>query len=97
MFAPIFLILSSVAYSGSWERTLDVAVPSVVMIKTYSPRAFDGKRAGGGNATGFVVDAEQGIILTNRHVVRTGPVVAEAVLQNNEEIPLVPIVFVESG
>ena len=66
-------------------------VPSVVMIRSYAPRAFDGKLAGSSYATGFVVDSEQGIILTNRHVVRTGPLVAEAILQNNEEIPLVPI------
>ena len=39
-------------------------------------------------ATGFVVDAERGILLTNRHVVQPGPVVAEAILQNNEEIQL---------
>jgi S1-C subfamily serine protease len=87
----LFMLISSVALGGVWERTLDGAVPSVVMIKTYSPRAFDGKGAGAGNATGFVVDAEQGIILTNRHVVRPGPVVAEAVFQNNEEVALVPI------
>ena len=37
-------------------------------------------------ATGFVVDAELGIILTNRHVVNPGPVVAEAVFLNHEEV-----------
>jgi S1-C subfamily serine protease len=43
-------------------------------------------KPGTGVATGFVVDAEQGLILTNRHVVTAGPVVAEAVFQNNEEV-----------
>ena len=70
---------------------MERVVPSVVMIRSYAPRAFDGKGAGSSYATGFVVDAENGIILTNRHVVRTGPIVAEAILQNNEEIALTPI------
>jgi len=40
---------------------------------------------------GFVVDATRGIILTNRHVVTPGPVTAEAVFRNNEEVRLTPI------
>ncbi|RHZ17824.1 hypothetical protein DYB37_004588 [Aphanomyces astaci] len=46
---------------------------------------------GNGWATGFVVDAERGIILTNRHVVGAGPIDAEAIFQNNEEVRVVPI------
>ena len=42
-------------------------------------------------ATGFVVDAAQGLILTNRHVVSTGPMRAEATFTNKEEVDLVPI------
>jgi pro-apoptotic serine protease NMA111 len=42
-------------------------------------------------ATGFVVDAERGLILTNRHVVMPGPVVAEAVFLNHEEVELTPV------
>lgn len=36
---------------------------------------FDTESPGNGSATGFVVDAERGIILTNRHVVGPGPIV----------------------
>ena len=79
------------ANAASWERTLERVVPSVVMIRSYAPRSFEGRTAGSSYATGFVVDAERGIILSNRHVVRTGPVVAGAVLQNNEELELTPI------
>ena len=78
-------------FASTWEQTLERVVPSVVMIRSYAPRSFDGKVAGSSYATGFVVDTERGIILTNRHVVQPGPVVAEAVLQNNEEIVLTPI------
>ena len=34
---------------------------------------------------GFVVDARRGLILTNAHVVRPGPVVATAIFANHEE------------
>ncbi len=73
---------------GGWQQTLDEIVPGVVVLRVNSPRAFDGQTSGYATATGFVVDAEQGLILTNRHVVTTGPVVAEAVLLDNEEIPV---------
>ena len=51
-------------------------------------RAFDTTSPGSSQATGFVVDAEKGLILTNRHVVCPGPVVAEAIFVNHEEVPL---------
>lgn len=70
----------------TWERTLDRVANAVVVLRVSSPRAFDDGTAGTSTATGFVVDAEQGLILTNRHVVTSGPVVAEAVFQNNEEV-----------
>ena len=41
---------------------------------------------GAGHATGFVVDAKRGLILTNRHVVSTGPLRAEATFLNKEEV-----------
>jgi S1-C subfamily serine protease len=71
---------------GGWQETLDRVAPAVVVLRVSSPRAFDDVTPGTGTATGFVVDAEQGLILTNRHVVTPGPVVAEAVFQNNEEV-----------
>ena len=37
------------------------------------------------------MDAERGIILTNRHVVEPGPVTAKAILLNSEELSLKPI------
>jgi S1-C subfamily serine protease len=45
-------------------------------------RSFDTENAGSSYATGFVVDSKRGIILTNRHVVTPGPVVADAVFLN---------------
>lgn len=74
--------------ANDWQQTLDETVPGVVVLRINSPRSFDGQVSGYATATGFIVDAEKGLILTNRHVVTTAPVVAEAVLLDNEEVPI---------
>lgn len=74
-----------------WEQVLDSVAGSVVALRMDRPRAFEGSGRSNSQATGFVVDAELGLILTNRHVVTAGPVVAEAIFQNNEEVDLVPV------
>ncbi|MGH8370620.1 MAG: hypothetical protein ACRESC_06530, partial [Gammaproteobacteria bacterium] len=58
-----------------WTATLARVSPSVVSICVNATRAFDTEWNLTGQATGFVVDAKRGIILTIRHVVRPGPVV----------------------
>ncbi|XP_057491600.1 protease Do-like 7 isoform X1 [Actinidia eriantha] len=80
-----------VATAEDWRNALDKVVPAVVVLRTMACRAFDTKSAGVGYATGFVVDKRRGIILTNRHVVKPGPVVAEAMFLNREEIVVYPI------
>jgi hypothetical protein len=60
----------------------------VVSVRIDATRPFDTEWNGTSQATGFVIDAKQGLILTNRHVVTTAPVIAEAVFQNNEEVPV---------
>ncbi|CAH9094627.1 unnamed protein product [Cuscuta epithymum] len=86
-------ILSSekVATAEDWQRAMNKVVQAVVAISVTACRAFDTESAGSSTATGFVVDKRRGIILTNRHVVSPGPVVAEAMFMNNEEIPIYPI------
>jgi len=71
-----------------WDQTLSRVAPSVVTIEVDQARAFDTEWNQSSQATGFVVDAERGLILTNRHVVTAGPVVATAVFQNREEVEL---------
>ncbi|KAM0846526.1 hypothetical protein ACQ4PT_055622 [Festuca glaucescens] len=83
-------IESSVTAEG-WPHTLSRVVPAVTVLRTTVPRAFDTEVAGSSSATGFVVDKSLGIILTNRHVVNPGPVVAEAMFVNREEIPVYPL------
>jgi S1-C subfamily serine protease len=76
------------ADTAAWEQTLSRIAPSVVTIEIDQTRAFDTEWNQSSQATGFVVDAERGLILTNRHVVTSGPVVATAVFQNREEVEL---------
>lgn len=77
--------------SRSWQAVLEQVVPAVVSIRVTAVRDFDTEGAGISQGTGFIVDAERGLVLTNRHMVHAGPVLAEAVLLNNEEIELQPI------
>jgi len=71
-----------------WEATLRRVVPAVVALRVAGTRSFDTEPAAVVAATGFVVDAERGLVLTNRHVVRPGPVTAEAVFLNHETVPV---------
>ena len=90
------LILTS-CYHGNdvenWNKTVQKVSSGVVSIQTDIPLAFDGKWNRSSYATGFIVDAKNGIILTNRHVINPGPVTAKAILVNNEEIDLTPLYF----
>ncbi|MDX9721363.1 MAG: trypsin-like peptidase domain-containing protein [Myxococcota bacterium] len=74
--------------SSQWEQTVDRVAKGVVQLRVTVPRDYDTEFAGAYGGTGFIVDAERGIILTNRHLVQPGPVVAEAVFLNHEEVPL---------
>lgn len=77
--------------AADWARTLERVAPSVVAIQVDAARAFDTEWNVSSQATGFVVDAQRGLILTNRHVVTAGPVTARAIFQNREEVVLQPV------
>src|SRR5690349_2084999 len=77
--------------SAAWRGTLARVAQSVVAIKIDSTRAFDTEWNSSAQATGFVVDAERGLILTNRRVVTPGPVTSEATFLNREEVQLYPV------
>ncbi len=77
----------------NWNQTVNKVSSGVVSIQIDVPVAFDGKWNRSDYATGFVVDATRGIILTNRHIVTPGPVTAKAILINNEEMDLAPLYF----
>jgi S1-C subfamily serine protease len=91
LFATTFMQPATAAEDRAWVDTLERISSGVVSIRVDATRAFDTEWNASTQATGFVVDAEQGLILTNRHVVTPGPVVAEAVFRNNEEVRLTPV------
>jgi S1-C subfamily serine protease len=76
---------------NGWSATLERIASGVVAIQVDGTRAFDTEWNTSSQATGFVVDAERGLILTNRHVVMAGPVTAQAVFLNREEVELQPV------
>jgi S1-C subfamily serine protease len=77
--------------SAAWRGTLARVAESVVAIEIDQTRAFDTEWNSSAQATGFVVDADRGLILTNRHVVTPGPVTSEATFLNREEVQLYPV------
>ncbi|KAJ2857963.1 hypothetical protein J3B02_000620 [Coemansia erecta] len=66
---------------------------SIVAIQCTAAHCFDTDEAGCSNATGFVVDADLGIIVSNRHVMGSGPSYHKGVFFNNTEIFLQPCFY----
>lgn len=91
-FSLLFLLVAAALADDhsekEWRGTLERISSGVVSIKVDSTRAFDTEWNQSSQATGFVVDAQRGLILTNRHVVTPGPVRAEALFNNQEEVEL---------
>lgn len=84
--------LFAVAFAADpWTETIESVLGSVVIIEMDRTRPFDGNAQSSSEASGFVIDAERGLVLTNRHVVTTGPTRAHAIFTNKEEVDLVPL------
>ena len=73
---------------SDWATAIARATPAIVSIRVCATRSFEGAAAAYSFASGFVVDAQRGLVLSNRHVVTTGPIRAEAVFANHEEAPV---------
>ncbi len=79
------------AQDDQWARTVARTAESVVSLQLSQLRSFGDADQGGSGGTGFVVDAERGIILTNRHIVGSGPVRFSATFQNQERVDAMPL------
>lgn len=66
-------------------------IDAVVNIHLNKVRAWDDGYNTSTKGTGFVIDSQRGIILTNRHIIGVGPVVAYAEFSNKKIVELVPI------
>ncbi len=92
LLAALLLVVARAALAADpWEATIERVSRAVVAIRVSAVRAFDTESPSTSVATGFVVDAERGLILTNRHVVQPGPVKAHAIFLNHEEVEVVPV------
>ncbi|KAJ5623583.1 Pro-apoptotic serine protease [Penicillium lividum] len=79
------------ADSPEWQATIESVVKSVVSIHFCQTCSFDTDLSMSSQATGFVVDAERGYILTNRHVVCAGPFWGYVIFDNHEECDVRPV------
>ncbi|RDH38364.1 trypsin-like serine protease [Aspergillus welwitschiae] len=79
------------ADSPEWQATIEEVVKSVVSIHFCQTCSFDTELSMSSQATGFVVDAENGYILTNRHVVCPGPFWGYCIFDNHEECDVRPV------
>ena len=74
------------ADTAEWQATIEKVVRNVVSIHFCQTCSFDTDGAVSSEATGFVVDAQRGYILTNRHVVGAGPFWGYCIFDNHEEV-----------
>ena len=82
---------AATADTAEWQATIERVVRNVVSIHFCQTCAFDTDSAISSEATGFVVDAERGYILTNRHVVGAGPFWGYCIFDNHEECDVYPV------
>lgn len=78
--------IAATADTAEWQATIERVVRNVVSIHFCQTCSFDTDPAISSEATGFVVDAENGYILTNRHVVGAGPFWGYCIFDNHEEV-----------
>ncbi len=71
-----------------WSDTVGRVTRAVMSIQLSVTRSLDTETASSSQGTGFIVDKQLGLVLTNRHMVHVGPVRARGITQNNEEIEL---------
>lgn len=77
--------------TAEWQATIEKVITSVVSIHFCQTAPFDTDGAYTSEATGFVVDAENGYIMTNRHVVGSGPFWGYCIFDNHEECDVHPV------
>lgn len=77
--------MTATGENAEWQATIEQVVKNVVSIHFCQTCSFDTDSASSSEATGFVVDAAKGYILTNRHVVGSGPFWGYCIFDNHEE------------
>ncbi|KAK5088665.1 hypothetical protein LTR05_002885 [Lithohypha guttulata] len=88
---PVITGLPTAGDSPEWQATIERVIKSVVSIHFCQTCSFDSDLSFASQATGFVVDAERGYILTNRHVACAGPFWGYCIFDNHEECDVRPV------
>ena len=83
---PILNTMAAAADSPEWQATIENVIKSAVSIHFCQTCSFDTDLSMSSQATGFVVDSERGYIMTNRHVVCSGPFWGYCLFENHEEV-----------
>jgi pro-apoptotic serine protease NMA111 len=92
-FFLLFVSTYLFAAQNGWKEVAESVKPSVLMIEMEVLANIENEEPGCYQATGFIVDAEKGIILTNRHVVGSSPATARATFWNKEKIPVTAVYY----
>mmetsp|Transcript_11262 Transcript_11262/g.26579 ORF Transcript_11262/g.26579 Transcript_11262/m.26579 type:complete len:1017 (+) Transcript_11262:1-3051(+) len=77
-----------------WAAVIDRVKGAIVAIRVTCVRPFEDSPAGVWQGTGFVVslaNPKEALILTNRHIISTGPIRAFATFDEHEELPVWPV------
>mmetsp|Transcript_10388 Transcript_10388/g.23488 ORF Transcript_10388/g.23488 Transcript_10388/m.23488 type:complete len:1038 (+) Transcript_10388:79-3192(+) len=74
------------AGSREWAEVIAEQQPAIVALRVTCVRTFEEDSASTSLGTGFVVDSDRGLILTNRHITGVGPVRATALFDRFEEL-----------
>ena len=69
----LFFVNVAANAAHNWTEQIAAFKPMVVNVETSSEIVFETEAKGTSFATGFIVDAERGIIATNRHVTGSSP------------------------
>eukprot|EP00913_Durusdinium_trenchii_P018629 g17507.t1 len=75
-------VTAASAGSCEWAQVISAVQPAIVTFVV----SFEDEQAAVALGTGFVVDKERGLILTNRHITGVGPVRALAIFDRHEEL-----------
>ncbi|KAG0260597.1 hypothetical protein DFQ27_003445 [Actinomortierella ambigua] len=69
-----------------WQKVIEKAVKAIVSIRFSQVASFDTEGPETSEASGFIVDAEKGLILTNRHVTTHEDACGASTLRNVNEV-----------
>lgn len=72
--------------SEQFKQAILAKYKSVCQVHASSPYSFDWTRVSSRTATAFYVDAQLGLLLTNRHVTSAGPFWGNLIFGSNVEV-----------